>query len=106
MYSISKYSNPQMNWLEAWVLMDDLDIVNIIHTYFSVVYTGSCCCCLSLVKCYSWVHTIIHWILVSIFDWPMIPTQYMLSHTEPYVSLCFLLWNAASVPITLNFPRL
>ena len=48
-------------------------------------------CCLSPVKCYSWVHTIIHCILVSILGWPMILTQYMLSRTKSYLCfLCFL----------------
>ena len=42
-------------------------------------------CCLSHVKCYSWVHTIIFCILVTILGWPMILTQYMLPRTESYL---------------------
>ena len=42
-------------------------------------------CCLSHVKCYSWVHTIILCILVTILGWPMILTQYMLPRTESYL---------------------
>ena len=42
-------------------------------------------CCLSHVKCYSWVHIIILCILVTILGWPMILTQYMLPRTEPYL---------------------
>ena len=44
-------------------------------------------CFLSPVKCHSWFYTIIPCILVSILGRLMIPTQYMLFHTKPY--LCF-----------------
>ena len=88
MYSISYNSVPQILLLEAWVLMDDLDIVDLLYTYFSVVDT--CLCCLSCVKFYSWVHPITHCILVSILGWPMIPTQYMLPRTESYLCFSFL----------------
>ena len=46
-------------------------------------------CCLSHIKCYSWVHTIILCILVTILGWPMILTQYMLPRTEPYLFSSF-----------------
>ena len=48
-------------------------------------------CWLSPVQCYSWVQTIIHYILVSILGWLMIPIQYMLPRTELY--LCFSLFS-------------
>lgn len=94
MYSISKNSIPQMVWLEAWVLMDDLDIVE----------TGSCCLSLSHVKWYSWVYTIIHFILVSCFVWSMIPTHYMLLRTEPY--LYFSLFSFCGVQRVYQWLRI
>ena len=99
---------PKWFGLEAWVLMCDLDIIDLLRAYFNVVDTCSCCLLLSPVKCYSWVHTIIYCILIPILGWPMISTQYML---PPYWVLLvfffvFLLWNAASVPMTSDLPQL
>ena len=65
---------PKWFGLEAWILMCDLATVDLICAYFIVIDTCSCCCCLSHVKCYSWVHTIFLCILVTILGWPMILT--------------------------------
>ena len=77
---------PKWFGLEAWVLMCDLDIIDLFllycywHLFMLFVF-----CCLSHVKCYSWVHTNILCILVTILGWPMILTQYMLPLTESFL---------------------
>ena len=47
-------------------------------TYYGVVvFNGSCVCVLLPVKYCSWFYIVIHYILISILSWPMIPTQYV-----------------------------
>ena len=70
--------------------MDYLDIFDLLNT-LAFLKVGHVICCLSYVKFYNWVHTSIHYILVSILGWPMIPTEYMLPRSEPY--LCFSLFS-------------
>ena len=65
--------------------MCDLDTVDLIRAYFIFLTLVHVFCCLSHVKCYSWVHTIILCILVTILGWPRILTQYMLPRTESYL---------------------
>ena len=82
-YSISKNSTPKMIWFGG------TSCVMISLTYYELtlmlLILVHVVCCLSPVKFHSWVHTIILCILVIIFDWPVILTQYMLPRTEPYL---------------------
>ena len=81
---------PKWFGLEAWVLMCDFDIIDLLHTYFSVVDTVDVVCCLSPIECHSWFYTIIPCALILTLGWPMRPTQYMFPSIKPY--LCFSLF--------------
>ena len=59
--------------------------------YGDVVVNGSCVCFLPPVRYSSWFYIIIHYILISILSWPMIPTQYVFLVLTP--TCIFLLYS-------------